>query len=412
MLEGAMFRLLYCLPLLCFGALVYGADFIPQHVKSISAKHAHWLDQDFERRAKKKKLSEACAKALSDEGRWVMESYFYQPETQIEMGLMLAEGGAIWSKNPFEYHFSFPPEVFAGLGARLFKAYQLPVTYLALNQTEGAEPYRTWELLFDKPDLQEGYRGIEILKVSEGGLSALSQAKAFSNVGRLIVEPTNIDQVIAILSSRNFPKVSRLDLIATTIMAADLKKLFAHPAFTQITEISFTMMNFGDEGMKVLAEASALSHITALSLEIPRQQVCPHRPTSSGFATLLQSPYLSNLKKLAVRSIWELGEEGMKALTDWPGLKMIEYLELQDSLSDVAVARLLRTRALRQLEELRLEQGSYGDEVLDAIADNRDLVSLQRVAVHLHDGISRDAVIAVRTAPHLAETVVSYQFKP
>lgn len=408
MLEGSMPK---AFPLLIFllASQTQAAEFLPQDTKNVGRnRDYHWLDNDFISRMKNPSYHSVCAEALSEKGRWVTESAFYWPETQIQMGLQLAGGGAIWNSNPYEYQFAFPPEAFVNHVPKIFEYYRrLPITYLSLNSEDGVS-YQGWDELFQRAELRAHLSAIETLKVSSDGLSALSKTNVFANARTLILEPKGADQVLALLRSQNFPKWHRLYLISTHLSAKEFTELVSAPEFSQIDELSLTMMNFGDQGLQALTNSKTIAEISALSLEFHPRQACPNRPTVAGLKTLFGAGSRLALKKLSVRSIWELGPEALPAIFSWPGMESLEYLEFPRSESTQTIAHFLRNRSLPHLRELRLEQSTYDDKVLDAIADNASLTSLRRIAIHLDAGISRDAVTAARNAPHLRDTVVAY----
>jgi uncharacterized protein (TIGR02996 family) len=96
--------------------------------------------------------------------------------------------------------------------------------------------------------------------------------------------------------------------------------------------------------------------------------------------TFLTSPHFRRLRKLAFRTVEELGEEEMGELLAAPALDGLRELDLADnSLDDETIAGLFRSPALSHLEALDLGGNSLQMGSFKALSRCRHLAGLRRL---------------------------------
>lgn len=175
--------------------------------------------------------------------------------------------------------------------------------------------------------------------------------------------------------------------------------------------LAFRNINFGDEGFEVLASSPELAHIEALFLDAGTPHLCDNRPSYAGFKRLFESPHLGALRKLSIEAIWEFDPIAIDVLTEWPGLAQLEYLDLHTTGNPTAIAEMLAKKRFDKLQELQLRGTDYNNDLLQALAKNKSLSSLERMAVDLSPEIHPDTVRSVVKAAHLRQTTIAYDMK-
>lgn len=384
------------------GPVAHSAEFIPFSRFSITAEPIpHWLDRGFQ--------GKQCARLISGKFRWPYRSAFESPLKNFGFAMFLAEGASISNLNPFEAMLITPAPVLSKMGERIFSAYK-KLPYLSVTE-ESEGRAQNWQKLFVQKDLEVGFSGVRTLVIPEAALPALSSSTLFPNVTTLIVEPSTADSLILVLESSGMVRLEHLSLNLTQLPLEQWQRLVSHPRFAKIKKLSLRMAGFGDEGMKILAASPYSRNITSFSYEVVSHSAVSNAPTLEGLKAFLHAPHRQAMKGLAFKSIWELGDHAVEELLGWPGLTDLESLELLDSHAEQAIAKVLKAHSFPRLRELRLKGTSYEDSLLEAISQNSSLTALERVTLDLHPDVSRDAVFATSTAPHLERTLIVYEIR-
>jgi len=132
---------------------------------------------------------------------------------------------------------------------------------------------------------------------------------------------------------------------------------------------------FGDWCLAQLTEAPHLQSLVALRLGADDEYL--GSITSTGITSLVNSPYLTNLRQLVLNNHEDLDDEAVRLLTKWERLGQLEVLEIScRNITDVGVSLLSGCRQLQRLRRLVLDGTRLSPQVIQGVLDSPHLYGL------------------------------------
>jgi uncharacterized protein (TIGR02996 family) len=249
------------------------------------------------------------------------------------------------------------------------------------------------------------------------GAGALANSDNFRNLRDLELYANNLgDAGAQWLAGGSFPSLERLGLGYNRIGTTGLHALSHAKGFPRLTNLDVRANGFGDPGCEILARSPLAPQLRKLQIDTNRlthrgvillasapfaeleelslegQDQCPNSIGPEGAAILANSPYTKHIHTLQLKQT-ELGDAGLFALADGPGLIGLRTLDverngitadgvrvfksekfaglrklvLQENAIDAAGCEWLAGAAFRELRFLDVEECEIGDDGLRAL---------------------------------------------
>jgi uncharacterized protein (TIGR02996 family) len=190
-------------------------------------------------------------------------------------------------------------------------------------------------------------------------------------------------------------RISRLNLAAPE---EDVRLLLASPHLANLTSLTLSMCDLGDETLALLASRPILERLTELN-------VLGNRFGPEGVRALAQSRHLRNLQTLYLGGNENLGDAGVRCLAASPHLRKLTDLGLWVNGITAAGAQVLaQSEVCRTLKRLRIGNNPLGDAGAAALARSPWLANLAELDL-LHSEIGDEGAQALANSPTLGNLV-------
>jgi uncharacterized protein (TIGR02996 family) len=286
---------------------------------------------------------------------------------------------------------------------RLLAAPQLRLRELDLGST--GEREEAIGILAGSPR----FAGLEALDLGHGritpaGLTALVRSPHLSRLRALELDGNRFGPagIRALFGDRDGPRLSRMDLRRTNFTDEAARALADSPRAAALTDLNLCCNPLGAGGLRTLADSPQLGNLE--SLWVGETQLSPE-----GLAALSASTHLPRLKRLWLDNHQfgggvnvPVGPAGVRALTSASGFELAALHLKEHGLGDEGVRALADWPALRCLHTLRLPKNRIGDEGARALANSPHLARLYHL--DLGDNAIGDAgLVALAESPFLRQ---------
>lgn len=179
------------------------------------------------------------------------------------------------------------------------------------------------------------------------------------------------EDIRLLCESINFKNLVELNLKNQHILDDGLKYLTNYDILNNITELDLSINGFGDEGMKTLSSCGKLKNLECLIL-------AHNRISDVGLQYLSESYSIKRLNKLDLNGNNQVGDEGIKALSNSKISESLKSLSITGT--EVSYDGI---EAICNSPYLKLEELTLGSEAVDLKGnDNIDIRCISLLAKH------------------------------
>jgi uncharacterized protein (TIGR02996 family) len=243
--------------------------------------------------------------------------------------------------------------------------------------------------------------------LGNAGLSELCYAPDLANLRNLDAMSNRIDTTgaLTLAGSPVLTGLEKLDLSGNPIGDAGARALFAPGILPNLREIQLHGCGLGDGIAQALLERSDGAPLRFLNLAL-------NQLTAAGLEALVRAPRLAALESLDL--FGNPLEAGVRALVEAPFLDSLRKLGLGcvlEGTDEGALAALLRSPNLANVEELGLDGNDFGSDTLAALESTDVLTRVRKLGVTA--GYSFDAEPLMQSLsrarlPHLRDLDLGY----